>query len=60
MTVWLVANWEYVLIGFMVLEKIVRLTPMKQDDVVFDMVLKPIIYGLAGKKKDDSSGKPSA
>ena len=39
---WLVANWEYVLVVFYALEKIVKLTPTKYDDIIFDMVLKPI------------------
>ncbi len=39
---WLVANWEYVLIVIYALEKIVKLTPTKYDDILFDMLLKPI------------------
>tara|TARA_B100001250_G_scaffold62916_1_gene49373 strand:+ start:28040 stop:28186 length:147 start_codon:yes stop_codon:yes gene_type:complete len=37
------ANWEWVLLGLYVLEKAVKLSPSKKDDVVFDMILKPII-----------------
>ena len=40
MTEWLVANWEYVLVVLYAVEKIVKLTPTKYDDIVFDMVLK--------------------
>jgi len=36
------ANWEYVLVVLYAVEKIVKLTPTKYDDIVFDMVLKPI------------------
>ena len=46
----LTANWEYVLLAFYVLEKIVRLSPTKSDDVIFDMVLKPIFNTIKGKK----------
>jgi|TARA_R100001082_G_scaffold1376_1_gene1149 hypothetical protein len=35
---WLQANWEYVLIGFYTLEKVVKLSPSKKDDIVFDVV----------------------
>ena len=30
------ANWEWVLLGLYVLEKAVKLSPSKKDDVVFD------------------------
>ena len=43
-------NWEYVLLGFYVIEKVVRLSPTKADDVIFDMVLKPIFNTIKGKK----------
>jgi hypothetical protein len=42
MTEWAVANWEWILLAFYVTEKIVRLSPSKKDDVIFDMVLKPV------------------
>jgi|TARA_R100001509_G_scaffold60812_1_gene33594 hypothetical protein len=42
MTEWIAANWEYVLIVIYALEKIVKLTPTKYDDILFDMLLKPI------------------
>jgi hypothetical protein len=31
-------NWEWVLIGFMVLEKLVKLSPTQYDDIILDMV----------------------
>ena len=43
-------NWEYVLLGFYVIEKVVRLSPTKADDVIFDMVIKPIFNTIKGKK----------
>ena len=42
MSEWLAANWEYVLIVIYALEKIVKLTPTKYDDIIFDMVIKPV------------------
>jgi len=35
-------NWEWVLIGFMVLEKLVKLSPTKYDDIILDIVWKNI------------------
>ena len=50
MTEWITTNWEYVLLGFYVLEKLVKLSPSKKDYVVFDMVLKPIFDMFSSKK----------
>ena len=41
-------NWEYVLLALYLLEKGIKLSPSKKDDLLWDMVLKPII----GKIKD--------
>jgi hypothetical protein len=49
MMLWLTANWEWVLLSMYVLEKIVKLSPTTKDDVVFDMVLKPIFEKIKGK-----------
>lgn len=43
---WLVENWEWVLVGFFVAEKIVKITPTKYDDILLDVVwsgLKKIV-----------------
>ena len=45
----LTANWEWVLLAMYVVEKVVKLSPSKKDDVIFDMVLKPIIDKVKGK-----------
>ena len=45
----LLANWEWVLLAFYVIEKVVKLSPSKKDDVIFDMVLKPIVDKMKGK-----------
>jgi len=42
MTEFIAANWEYILVVIYALEKIVKLTPTKYYDIVFDMILKPI------------------
>ena len=45
----LTGNWEYVLLVVYVIEKLVKLSPSKKDDVIFDMVLKPIVDKMKGK-----------
>ena len=40
----LMNNWEYVLLGMYVIEKVIKLSPSKKDDVIFDMVLKVVQY----------------
>ena len=47
---WLASNWEWVLLGFMVLEKLVKLSPSKKDDILLDTVIKPIFEMLKPKK----------
>ena len=48
---WVTANWEWILLGFYTLEKIVKLSPTKQDDIIFDSILKPIFDKLSSGKK---------
>ena len=36
------SNWEWILLGMYVLEKAVKLSPSTKEDVIFDMILKPI------------------
>ena len=43
-------NWEYILVVIYALEKIVKLTPTKYDDIIFDMILKPIKEKIAPSK----------
>ena len=50
MTEVIAANWEYVLVVIYALEKIVKLTPTKYDDILFDMLLKPIKEKFAPSK----------
>ncbi len=51
MSEWIVANWEYVLVVLYAVEKIVKLTPTKYDDIIYDMLLKPIKEKIAPTKK---------
>ena len=37
------ANWEWFLLGLYILEKVIKLSPSKKDDLVWDMVLKPLV-----------------
>ena len=43
-------NWEYILLAMYVIEKLVKLSPTKKDDVIFDMILSPIFNAIKGKK----------
>ena len=44
----LTSNWEWILLALYVLEKAVKLSPSTKDDVIFDMILKPIVEKLKG------------
>ena len=37
------SNWEWVLLALYVIEKAIKLSQSKKDDLVWDMILKPII-----------------
>ena len=37
---WLSSNWEWVLIAFMIAEKLVRLSPSRADDIILDIIWK--------------------
>ena len=50
-TAWLLANWEWVMLGFYTIEKIVKLSPSKKDDILFDTIIKPIFDKLPFGKK---------
>ena len=45
----LTTNWEWILLGLYVVEKAIKLSPSKKDDLVWDMVLKPIVEKIKGK-----------
>ena len=48
MITFLTANWEWFLLGLYMLEKAIKLSPSKKDDLVWDMVLKPIVDKIRG------------
>ena len=33
---WIIHNWEWFLLGFMIAEKVVKITPVKWDDILVD------------------------
>lgn len=45
----LTSNWEYVLLALYVVEKAIKLSPSKKDDLVWDMIIKPIVDKIKGK-----------
>ena len=47
---WIINNWGTVLVLFVLLEKLVKVIPGKFDDILLDMVIKPIFYAIKGGK----------
>ena len=45
----LLSNWEYVLLVLYMVEKAIKLSPSKKDDLVWDMIIKPVISKIKGK-----------
>ena len=43
------SNWEWCLLVLYVVEKAIKLSPSKKDDLVWDMVIKPIVAKIKGK-----------
>ena len=37
------SNWEWFLLALYILEKGIKLSPSKKDDLIWDMVIKPIV-----------------
>ena len=50
---WLSQNWEWVLLVFMVAEKIVKMSPSDKDDIIFDVVVQGLTRMVKGDSKDD-------
>ena len=48
---YIIENWQWFLLGFYVVEKIVKVTPTKYDDIVFDVIVHGI-RKLVGKSPD--------
>ncbi len=47
---WLTMNWEWVLLAFMVLEKIVKMSPSDKDDILLDVVVRGVTKMVKGGK----------
>ena len=45
---WLAENWEWMLLAFMVAEKIVKMSPSDKDDIILDVVCLDIHYTFSG------------
>ena len=45
---WITANWEYMLIAILSIDKIVALSPTKWDDLIWTSIKKSI-YKMVGK-----------
>jgi len=43
-------NWEWCLIALMIAEKAVKLSPSKNDDIILDSIVKPILNLFKPKK----------
>ena len=39
----LTSNWERCLLALYIVEKVIKLSPSKKDDVIWDMIIKPIV-----------------
>lgn len=49
---WIVDNWFVISLAVLVgVEKIIRLSPTKKDDIILDMIILPIVNKLKGEKK---------
>ena len=44
----LTSNCEWVLLALYVVEKAVKLSPSTKDDVVWDMIIKPVVDKIRG------------
>ena len=47
---WLTTNWVWCLIALMIAEKVVKLSPSKNDDIILDSIVKPILNLFKPKK----------
>ena len=47
---WIIQNWEFILLGIMIIDKIVALSPSKRDDLIWTSI-KGVIMQLTPKKR---------
>ena len=48
---WLSANWEWVLLGFMISEKLVKMSPSDKDDILLDVIIQGLTKMVKGESK---------
>jgi hypothetical protein len=48
---WLSANWELVLLGFMIAEKLVKMSPSDKDDILLDVIVQGLTKMVKGESK---------
>ena len=48
---WLQMNWEWVLLGFMILEKLVKMSPSDKDDILLDVIFQGLTKIVKGEQK---------
>jgi len=48
---WLQMNWEWVLLAFMILEKLVKMSPSDKDDILLDVVWQGLTKMVKGEEK---------
>ena len=44
----LLSNWEWILLAVYIVEKAVKLSPSTKDDVIWDMIIKPVVDKIKG------------
>jgi len=49
---WLSDNWEWVMLAFVVLEKVVKLSPSDKDDIMVDVLFQGLSK-MVGKGKEE-------
>ena len=47
----LTANWEWLILGFMILEKLVKMSPSDKDDILLDVIFQGLTKMVKGEKK---------
>ncbi len=48
---WLTSNWEWVLLAFMILEKVVKMSPSDKDDILLDVVFQGLTKMVKKEEK---------
>ncbi len=51
MNEWILSNWEYILLAFFIVEKLIKISPSTKDDILLDTIIKPIFNALTPKSK---------